>query len=187
MTKAFTLALAAICLLTLGLVLWFSVFRVGERPLVAIVKVQEVLQKYQGAIDARARFANTTSAWKGNIDTLKRELQTMLFDYEQKRVSMSVSERTEHENAIRRKETQVRDYASAIDEKAGKEQQVLTESVVNHVRNAADAIGRERGLRLVMAVQDDGFVLYSDNTVDLTADVLALLRTTYRGEFKRTQ
>lgn len=187
MNKTLTTSLVLVSLIAIGLVLWFAVFRVGEKPPMAIVKVAEVLQKYQGAVDARARFSNTTSAWKGNIDTLKGELQSMYFDYEQVRSTLSPAEKAKQEEAIRRKETQVRDYATAIEDRAGKEQQVLTESVVNHVRSAAESIGRERGLRLVMAVQDDGFVLYSDNTVDITPDVLALLRTTYRGEFKRAQ
>lgn len=89
------------------------------------------------------------------------------------------------EESICRSESQVRDNAVATGEKTRAGHRKLTENVVSRVRTAAEAIGRERGLDLIIAVQDDGGVLYNSSSIDLTADVLAELSRTYRGELRR--
>ncbi|MBS1561141.1 MAG: OmpH family outer membrane protein [Bacteroidetes bacterium] len=183
--KILALSLASVALVVAGFCLWMQ-FSVPHAS-VAIVRVDEVLAKYQGAMDARSSFVKTTGSWQSNIDTLKHELHQMMMDYEHDRSSMSESVRQTMEEAIRRKQAEVEDYSRAIEERAGKEQALLTESVVNHIHRAADQLGRNRGYGLVLAVQDDATVLYKQDAVDITNEVLQVLGQNYRGELRTTK
>lgn len=156
----------------------------GPRATVGIVRTSEVLDKYQGASDARSSFADKTMAMQGNLDTLKKELQDMVIAYEGRKNTMSVQEREAQETSLRLKETQVRDYAAAVEEKSAREQQTLTESIIRHVKTAAEQIAQKKGIGVLLAVSDDGLILYHESAVDVTDEVLAQMRLNYRGELK---
>jgi len=149
-----------------------------------IVRVNTVLERYQGAQDARQAFQRTAGAWQANVDTLKAELQTMIMDYERERSGLSAAEQQGREQALHAKEAQVREYASAIMQRMEQEQQVLTGGIASQVKTAAEEIGKQHGYDLVLAIQDEGMLLYQSEMTDVTPIVLEYLRTHYSGSFK---
>jgi len=151
---------------------------------VGVIRTKDILEKYPGAHDARTTFTDKASALQGNLDTLQQELQLMLREYEQGSASMSTTEREARQQALRLKEAQVRDYASAVEHKTATEQQTLTASLINHVKAAAEEIAQQRGIDVVLTIGDDGQVVYHDKAVDITDEVLASMKKSYRGELK---
>ncbi len=172
-----TVALLLIVLVSVGGYLIATVHHSSSR--IGIVRMTEILEKYQGAADARTGFSKTAMAWQSNIDTLRSELQEMIMSYEKDRHAMSVAQRTSFENVLQMKRRQVEDYASAIQQRATDEQRAVTEKLIAKVKHAADASASEMGMDLVIAVQDDAFVLYSTEAVDVTSHVLGRLRQQY--------
>lgn len=149
-----------------------------------VVKVNTVLERYQGAQDARQAFQQKTAVWQANVDTLKAELQTMVMDYERERTALSPTEQRTREQALRAKEMEVQDYAGAIMQRMEQEQKVLIEGIVNQVKTAAEQIGKEHGYDLVLAIQDEGMLLYQTDAADATPVVLDYLRTHYSSSLK---
>lgn len=175
--------MAAATVLACGVAL-YVLFRGSSTSRTAVVRVNTVLERYQGAQDARQEFQKKTSVWQANVDTLKTELQNMVMDYERERAALSPAERQVREQALRDKDGQVQEYASAIVQRMEEEQKVLIEGIVNQVKTAAEQIGKEHGYDLVLAIQDEGMLLYQTDAADATPVVLDYLRTHYTGSFK---
>ncbi|MBK6291616.1 MAG: OmpH family outer membrane protein [Ignavibacteria bacterium] len=147
------------------------------------MRIQKVLERYDGALDAKKAFRTTTMAWGANVDTLRSELQRLVFEYES--VGSSNSRlRDSLGLQLRRKEAQIADYSKAVEQKTAQEQQLLTEGVISQVRTAAESVAKSEGVDCFLAVQDDGMLVFALETVDMTDVVLERLRTTYRGQFK---
>jgi Skp family chaperone for outer membrane proteins len=158
---------------------WFITRPSEGAARVGIVRMTEILEKYQGAADARAGFTRTARAWQSNIDTLRGEMQNMIIDYERDRLTMTASQRASFESILQMKRQQIDDYTAAIQQRATEEQRSVTEKLVVKVKSATESAARDLGLDLVLAVQDEAFVLYSAETVDVTAYVLGHLKQSY--------
>lgn len=173
------IAAAVVALVTAAYVLFG-----GSDGRVGVVRTKDILEKYPGAHDARTTFTDKASALQGNLDTLRLELDRMLQDYEQRSASMTASEREARQQSLRLKEAQLRDYAAAVEHKTATEQQTLTASLINHVKAAAEEVARQRGIDVVLTIGEDGQVVYHDKSVDITDEVLATMKQSYRGELK---
>lgn len=156
---------------------------VSRSPRIGIVRIQKVLERYEGALDAKKAFRTTTLAWGANVDTLQSEINRLMFEVErsstsQRRVRDSMS------TLLRTREAQLLDYRKAVESKTIQEQQLLTESVVNHVRTAAESVAKNSGVDCFLAIHDEGMIVAASETVDLTDEVLVELRKTYRGQLR---
>ena len=157
---------------------------VNRSPRIGVVRIQKVLERYEGAVDAKKAFRETTATWGANIDTLRSELQRLVFEYEQQSVA-NKSLRDSLSLLLRTKEAQIADYQKAVEQKTTQEQQILTEGVISLVRSASESVAKSEGIDAFLAVQDDGMLMYTTESVDLTDVVLERLRTTYRGQFRQ--
>ena len=155
----------------------------SRSPRIGLVRIQKVLDRYEGALDAKKAFRESTSTWGANVDTLRSELQRLVFEYEQQS-SSNKSLRDSLSLLLRTKEAQIVDYQKAVEQKTSQEQQVLTEGVISQVRSASEAVAKSEGIDAFIALQDEGMLMYATESVDLTDIVLERLRTTYRGQFR---
>lgn len=151
-------------------------------PTVGIVRIQKVLERYEGAIDAKKSFRSTTMAWGANVDTLRGEINRLLLDLE--RIPANNRKlRDSLGRMLRIREAQLQDYTKAVQAKTTEEQQMLSEAVVNQLRTAAESVAKSHGFDLFLAIQDEGMIVTSAESVDMTEAVLDRLRETYRGQF----
>lgn len=156
-------------------------------PKVGIVRVADVLEKFDGAIQAKKDFQHTTIAWQANIDTLRSELQGQVLDFERDRSQLSEQERRARQEELQQKSSEIEQYTGAVQEKAAREQSLLTEGVVNQIKTAAEVVAKSQGFDVVHALQADGAILYSSESVDITEEVLEYLRAHYRGGASTTR
>lgn len=161
---------------------WFIARPSNGAARVGVVRMTEILEKYQGAADARAGFTRTARAWQSNIDTLRGEMQNLLIDYERDRLTMTAAQRASYESILQMKRQQIDDYTAAIQQRATEEQRQVTEKLIVKVKSATESAAQDLGLDLVLAVQDEAFVLYSAETVDVTAYVLGHLKQAYHPQ-----
>lgn len=157
----------------------------STRGSIAIVRMEKVLSKYSGAIDARSSFTRLAQTWKSNIDTLRSEYSQALLDYEQQRGKITDTERSSREAQLARMQQNIAEYTSAIEDKAATEQGKLTERLVKIVKVSVENASKDLGYDVVLAINDDGFLLYNSEAVDVTEEVIEYLQSTYRGEFRK--
>lgn len=150
-----------------------------KRSQVAYVKVGELLDKYQGMVDARAQYQLKEKTWKANVDTLGQELEQMVKDYERKSGSMSARERQLTEQLLETKQNEFLRFRDAMQQKAREEDTKMTEAVVNKVNAYLKEYGEDAGYDLILGATSGGNILYGIDGIDITQDVLKGLNATY--------
>ena len=150
-----------------------------SRSRVAYVKVGELLDKYQGMVDARAEYKQKEQVWMANVDTLGQELEQMIKDYEKKRAGYSARERGLTEQLIETKQQEFLRFRDAMQQKAREEDQKMTEGVVNKVNAYLKEYGEDSGYDLILGATAGGNILYGIEAIDLTEEVLKGLNESY--------
>ncbi|MBX2916283.1 MAG: OmpH family outer membrane protein [Cyclobacteriaceae bacterium] len=153
----------------------------ASRELVYIDSAK-LMNGYQGMIDARKDYQQKTTVWKANIDTLIVEIQREIANYEKDVSKMSVKEKELTGKLIQSKQQQLAEYQKAINDKAAQEDNQLTTKVVQEVNAYLKEYGKGKGYRIILAATDYGNIVYAQEGLDITDEVLEGLNRKYRGE-----
>jgi len=142
---------------------------------VAIINTEMIINRYQGAHEARKSFQTTSDAWQRNVDTLRSELMRIIHTYETLPANASAHVKDSLKREAEAQQQRLSSYTEAVQSKAEQEQMTLTDGIVTQIRTAAAAVAAERGIAVVLAEGADSPVIYGDKAIDLTQDVLAEL------------
>lgn len=146
---------------------------------IVFVDAQKLVNEYLGMQDARKEFEAKTQVWKANLDTLRREAESTIRQYEATREKLSARERNLMEELIQSRQEQFLNYQQVISEKIQKEDQELTGKVLATVNTYMKDYGRTRGYRIIMAATQYGNIVYAEEHTDITDDVLEGLNLAY--------
>lgn len=162
----------AACALAVASVLYV---RGGASGKVAIIDTEIIINRYQGAHEARKAFQTTSDAWQRNVDTLRSELMRIVHEFETLPAGASVRLKDSLRREADAQQQRLSSYTEAVQSKAQQEQMTLTDGIVTQIRTAAAAVAAEQGIAVVLAEGADSPVIYGDKAIDLTQDVLAEL------------
>ena len=149
---------------------------------VAYVDSNALLSQYQGMIDARAQFQQLSGEWQARIDTLTMEVQNELKRHEKEVAKMSKKEKELSEDLIRAKQQQLVTYQKSIQEKAAQEDAKMTQDVINDVNAYLEEYGKVRSYKIIFAATNMGNILYANDGVNITEEVIEGLNNRYFGE-----
>lgn len=152
-----------------------------EGPDLVYVDSTKIIDEYKGMQSARKAYQEKAAAWKGNIDTLTTEVQKEIMKYEKSSKSLSPKERQLSEEVIRLKQKQLYDYQEAIGRQAREEDDKMTADVLNQINAYIKKYGAEKGYKIVLGTAN-GNIVYADESIDITDEVLEGLNKNYEGE-----
>ncbi|MEM9326843.1 MAG: OmpH family outer membrane protein [Bacteroidota bacterium] len=171
-------AIALVALLsTVGL--W--IFTHFNAPKIAYVDAAILLEKYDGMIAARASFQQKATQWQANMDTLNKEFQVLLTDFEQDNGQMTEKERTRSQKLIKDKRKQLANYQQAIQQQSQQEDQRMTEKVLSEINTVLASYAKSVGYDLVLGASGNGNIVYGVEAMNITEDVLEHLNHSYHG------
>jgi outer membrane protein len=148
------------------------------------VDIGRLMQEYQGMKDARKEFEKMSAQWQANVDTLVAEWQQELKNYEKERSGLSGKEQRLKEELLRNKQQQVNQYREAIKMKAKEEEQKLTQTAVNRINEYLSVYGKENRHTIILGATGTGNILYADESIDITDEILKGLQEEYNKEHK---
>ena len=160
----------------------FSYFFLGTAEKVAYVDSNSLLSGYQGMIDARADFQKMSAEWQARIDTLTVDVQNELKRHEKEVAKMTKKEKGLSEQLIRSKQQQLVTYQKAIQEKAAQEDARITQAVIDDMNAYIQDYGKQKSYKIIFAATNVGNILYAQEGVNITEEVVAGLNIKYRGE-----
>lgn len=143
-------------------------------PSIAYVDSGLLLQKYTGAVEANKKYEEESAKWESNIQMLKSELDSLNFQFVQNSEKWSLSKKRDMANYAKKREDDLSRYSRAIQQRASSRQQELLSPVIVEINNTIADYGRERGYKMIFGTSD-GNIVYAEEAVNVTEDVLALL------------
>lgn len=149
---------------------------------VAYVRSHDLIYSYEGTKEAMVKFEGQKSQWQGNVDTLKLDFQRAISAYNKEYGQLSGEERKTREEMLGNQRQQLEVYAQAIDNKIKEEDSKLMESVLNQVNSFVEGYAKENGYDIILGTTTSGSILYGEERLDVTDEVLEALNGKYRGE-----
>lgn len=149
-------------------------------PKIAYVRIGEVINKYQGMMEAKNAYKQKMSAWQANVDTLELDYQKMVSQYNLDAPKLSASQKREQENTLQNQKGNIQNYISTLEQKAREEDEKMTQGVINQINSSIEAYGMKKGYSYVLGTTNDGNILYGVKSNDITAEVIEYLNNSYK-------
>ena len=149
---------------------------------VAYVRSQDLIYRYEGTLEAMAKFNNQKQQWQANVDTLKFDFQRAVNRYNQEYKKLAVSERQRWEDDLSSQERQLQSYASAIEGKIKQADEEMMQAALDQINVFVEQYSIEHGYDIILGTTVSGNVLYGKEDLDITEELLKELNKHYRGE-----
>jgi outer membrane protein len=157
-----------------------ALVRTAGRPKLGYVRSGEILSRYLGMKEAQDVFESKRERWQADIDTLQADYRKALQSYNVEFASYSGDERTKREEFLRKQEESLRRYSYTIADKSKDEEEKIMQGVLNQINAAAQEYGKENGFDLIFGTTGSGSLLYGDDAIDITNELLASLNHSYK-------
>ena len=146
---------------------------------VVYIDVNVLMADYEGMKDAKKEFEEKSKVWQANVDSLIADFQNELKVYEKERSKMTKKENELKQELLRNKQQQVGNYQQAIARQSEEEDAKLSGAVVNEVNAYIKTYGEAHHYKIIIGANSSGNVLYAQDGVDITQDVLTGLNAEY--------
>lgn len=143
------------------------------------VNSTELLNGYQGMIDARKEYQKKAAGWQANVDTLTQEVKEAIEEYEKGMVTMTTKEKQLSERLLHTKQRQLVEYQQAIREKARQEDEALTKTVLTQANTVLEKYGKDNHYHIILAANQTGNIAYAEQGLDITEVVLEVMNNEY--------
>lgn len=153
-------------------------FFVNPSNKIAYVDSAKLLNGYKAMIEARKEFEKKQAGWQSNIDSLSKDVQDAIKEYEKVASRGTANETKLAKELINTKQKQLYDYQNALRQNAGVEEQRLTQQVLTTVNAYLLRYGKKHNYNLIL-IAANGNIAYADDGMDLTDKVVEELNKEY--------
>lgn len=145
----------------------------------AYVDGVKLVTGYKGMELAKKELELKSEIWKSNLDTLQRELEKSISDYESTKNRLSAKEKSLTEELIKTKQEQFVSYQEVVSTNLQKADQELSSKVLEQVNDYIKRYGERNGLTIIFAATQYGNIAYANKELDLTETLLKGLNEEY--------
>jgi len=137
---------------------------------IMIVDLQRILVRSAAGVAAREQFEKERAGMQREMDAKRQELEKLEEELQKKGPLMTADVRRERQDVLERKRRDATRLADDFRRALEKREQLLTQKMLQDVKNIIDRIGKQRGYHLI--VDGRAGVLYASADADLTEEVI---------------
>ncbi len=151
-----------------------------DRPRIAFVRSGTILEEYAGIQEARRIIERQSQSRQANLDTLRLDYESMRKEFDRQHSDLDQGELRAHQSLLRRKEEQLQQYHQAIARQSREAEEEVTRNVLARINTNIQRFGREQGYDIILGTLSAGNLLFGEDALDITDQVLDHLNTLYR-------
>lgn len=155
--------------------------KIGQ-PKIAYIRSSELVYGYLGMQDAHRKYEEKSKIWKTNTDTLQQEFQRELDQYKQTEAKLSKAEKEKTERSLEAKKQNIIRYMQSVTAQAKEQDEKITQAVLNQVNSFIEEYGKAHEYKIILGTTLSGNLLYGEDGIDITKEVLDALNKNYNGE-----
>ena len=125
-------------------------------------KAEKSLEKYYGELQSQ-------------LETMAKEYQTKMQDYEANQATMSNLVKQSKEKEIIDLQTRITQFQANAENEFENKRAELLKPILDKIQNAINAVGKEKGYTYILDIATGAAVYVGDNAVDATKDVKSKL------------
>lgn len=169
------LIMAVMVISTICISLFYS-----SQQKIGFVRSSELVDGYLGMREARNQYQNKSQQWQANVDTLEQDFKKTMHRFQFELAGLSATERRQKEVTLKRMQENLYQYTSSVRENARKEDEKMTQGVLNQINAFVQDYGKRNGFDIVLGTTLSGSLLYGKKQLDITDEVLRELNKSYR-------
>lgn len=158
----------------------------GEKPLIAFINSDSVLQHYKYLDVRRKELEEKTKKMEQEYRNRSEGLQTEINNYQRNVGNMTLSQVRAVEEDLQRKQQNLRMYEQSLTQELMNEQSKLNKELYDRVTAFLKKYGQTHGLHIVLKFDPTSDVLFAGDSLDITNDVIKGLNVEYQQEGGKT-
>lgn len=158
-----------------------SIYKTTKSTELVYVDVNKLIEGYEKTKTIRADFKVKASQMQSNVDSIVKNWQTELQDYEKTRSKMTKKELALKQELLSNKQQQVNNYQEAVKRQLQDEDQKNTQTILNDINDYVKSYGKEKGYDIIFGATGSGNIMYAKDETDLTEKVLESLNKDYKN------
>lgn len=159
--------------------LFLGIYNFIQKPKIAFIRSTTVLQQYQGMKEAQQLYNQKLQDWQRNADTLQSRYQKQLVVIQNKAAKWSEAEKQSHDFVLQQMQAKMEQYEEEIKKLSVEENEKLIQGALNQLNSVVEQYARQRDFDLVLGVTLSGNIMYGDDYIDITDEVISHLNKTY--------
>lgn len=149
---------------------------------IGVIKMDELVYDFEGMKDATEEYTNKMNQWSAESDTLKKQLDQLLYDIKLDSINNNQSKIIADQKKFMLFRQKYYTLQQTIDTKAQEEDKKMTSTVMGQLNEYIEQYGKEHGYNLIINNTQLNNVGYVDQSSDITQEVLTYVNAKYNGE-----
>lgn len=146
---------------------------------VAYVDLQDALQSVEAGKKAKSQLEREMNAKRAQLEKTQAALQKETEEFEKKAAIMNESARAARQAELQKKIVEFQKSFGESQMDLQKRERELTKPIIDELRSIVEGIGKAQGFGLILE-KNEGAVLYAQNGVDLTKEVITAFNSRKR-------
>ena len=153
-----------------------------QKRKIAFVRSADLVYGYIGMKDAHEGFEQKSKIWQANVDTMQLSYQQAYSNFNMQQASMKTEEKEQQEKQLELQKQQLLSYTDALNKQAKTEDEKITQGVLNQINSFVTEYGQLHDYEIILGTTNGGSLLYGQDGIDITEDLLKALNENYLGE-----
>lgn len=147
---------------------------------IAFVDVEQLMKGYEETKVMEADLKTKQDKLKFSLDSLALGFQQKVQDYEQKAGGMSSQNRNQIEQKLRQEQQQIQGQQQQASQLLQQISQESFEKLTKKVDSFVAIYAKDKGYKMILGTNGKGTVMYGDEKLDVTEEVLEKLNDAYK-------
>ena len=158
-----------------------------DKEKTAYVDTTRLIQEFSEMKEVEAAFTQKGDALKQEMDSIARNFQQEVLEYQENRMTMSQAERQAAEQELMAKQQALQQEQQMKSSLLRKESDAAIDSLVTTVKDFVADYGEENGYTYIFGSNESANIMYAKEGLDITDEVLAQLNAGSSTESEGTE
>ncbi|WP_316848368.1 OmpH family outer membrane protein [Pedobacter psychrodurus] len=156
-----------------------STAAVSATEKIVFVNQDSLLNKYEYYKDLKTKFEGKTKNAQADMQAKGQAFQREVAQYQQSASTLAADQRKSTEERLARKQQELQTYQQNAGGALQNEQAVETEKLYDKVAGYLKTYAKEKGYKMVLSYTKGSTILFADESLDVTSDVIKGLNAEY--------
>ncbi len=175
-----------IVIFTIFFMLLFTVQSWSEDIKIAVVDLQQVLEKSDPGQKAINKLKSEFSDIKGKLDKKKSEIDKLREEIQKQSLVLSQEAQIDKETAYKQKVRDFKDLYQSYQKKMQLKEQKLREPIIKELVEVIRGYGKNHGYTLILDKKNGG-VIYNNEAIEITNQVIVKLNKVWQKNNKKLE
>lgn len=149
---------------------------------IAYIDVEVVMKEYEAMKVLESEMTAKQDEMAGELQTLQTSFQQKVQEYYSTAESMSTQKRAEAEQVLQQEQQMIQGRQQQATQILQQENQQKSAVLIKKIDSVVAVFSKSKGFNLVLGTSGNGTVMYGDDAMNISSDIVTLLNEDYSAE-----